>query len=351
MYSRCPVCTVRLGRNEVLEALPIGSRLAFDVKRGRVWVLCSQCRSWSLAPVGEKRQVIAEEAERAFEKAVVGVSSERIALGRVRDGTELIRVGGASEGELAGWRYGRRLVGRWRRHRLLTVGSVGVAAGLALLPAVGIVAATWLYAGAAGVGLLAQRMRTGRPVFVREGKEGTPGRDERRPGETALFRERDVTRILLLQGERGEGGWRVALDRWYLPPLELTRDEGRRALRAMLARWNARGGTPGQVQRATERVLDLGSVDRVFARAARDLNQGSAWEHHLAWPFRDTARIQWADPTLRLALEIAANDDLERRALEGELHLLEREWEEAEELARIADSLGKWGSASGPSDH
>jgi hypothetical protein len=350
MYSRCPVCTANLGRNEVLEGLPIGSRIAFDLARGRVWALCAQCRSWNLVPVGEEGRGIAEEAERAFGRGVVGVSSERIALGRVRDGTELIRVGGASEGEIAGWRYGRRLVGRWRRHRVLTVGSVGVAAGLALVPAVGIMTATWLYAGAAGAGLLAQRLRTGRPVFMREGNEGA-GREDEDPGGSGLFRERDVTRILLLPGEPEDGGWRVALDRWYLPPLELTRDEGRRAMRAMLARWNFRGGSPEQVRRATERVLDLGSVDQVFARAARDLNQGNAWEHHLAWPFRDTARIQWADPTLRLALEIASNDELERRVLEGELHLLEREWEEAEELARIAESLGRWSGRGDRMDH
>ena len=42
---------------------------------------------------------------------------------------------------------------------------------------------------------------------------------------------------------------------------------------------------------------------------------------------------------VRLALEMAAHEDTERRAMEGELKLLERQWREAEEVAAIADGL------------
>ena len=41
----------------------------------------------------------------------------------------------------------------------------------------------------------------------------------------------------------------------------------------------------------------------------------------------------------RLALEVAVADEVERRALEGELATLERAWRDAEEVAAIADSL------------
>ena len=47
----------------------------------------------------------------------------------------------------------------------------------------------------------------------------------------------------------------------------------------------------------------------------------------------------------RLALEMALHEEQERRALEGELWRLERAWEEAEEIAGIADNLllpGNW---------
>ena len=41
----------------------------------------------------------------------------------------------------------------------------------------------------------------------------------------------------------------------------------------------------------------------------------------------------------RLAIEMAVNEENERAALAGELALLELAWQEAEEVARIADSL------------
>jgi hypothetical protein len=40
-----------------------------------------------------------------------------------------------------------------------------------------------------------------------------------------------------------------------------------------------------------------------------------------------------------LALEMAAHEEQERRALEGELAALEAAWKEAEEIAAIADDM------------
>jgi hypothetical protein len=40
-----------------------------------------------------------------------------------------------------------------------------------------------------------------------------------------------------------------------------------------------------------------------------------------------------------LALEMALHDESERRALEGELALLEAAWRDAEDIARVADRL------------
>jgi hypothetical protein len=44
-------------------------------------------------------------------------------------------------------------------------------------------------------------------------------------------------------------------------------------------------------------------------------------------------------PALRLALEMVSHEDAERRALDGELRILEDAWREAEEIAAIADNL------------
>ena len=40
-----------------------------------------------------------------------------------------------------------------------------------------------------------------------------------------------------------------------------------------------------------------------------------------------------------MALEMALHEEQERRALEGELWMLERAWREAEEIAAISDNL------------
>jgi hypothetical protein len=40
-----------------------------------------------------------------------------------------------------------------------------------------------------------------------------------------------------------------------------------------------------------------------------------------------------------LALEMASHEQSEKRALEGELHLLEDAWREAEEIASISDNM------------
>ena len=58
MYSRCTRCKTHLGRNEVLEAFPVGRRMAFDPFKGRLWVLCPYCRSWNLAPILERWEAV-----------------------------------------------------------------------------------------------------------------------------------------------------------------------------------------------------------------------------------------------------------------------------------------------------
>jgi hypothetical protein len=50
-------------------------------------------------------------------------------------------------------------------------------------------------------------------------------------------------------------------------------------------------------------------------------------------------RLKELHPAVRLSIEMAAHEDTERAALAGELKLLERQWQEAEAVAKIADSL------------
>jgi hypothetical protein len=54
---------------------------------------------------------------------------------------------------------------------------------------------------------------------------------------------------------------------------------------------------------------------------------------------RGAKRLDEIEPQRRLALEMAAHEETERRALEGELHILETAWKDAEEIAAISDDM------------
>jgi hypothetical protein len=72
----------------------------------------------------------------------------------------------------------------------------------------------------------------------------------------------------------------------------------------------------------------------VFAHAAGRTRE---WGREQLWG--DTGALRFLPQPVRLALEMAAHEDVERRAMEGELALLEAAWREAEEVAAIADGL------------
>ncbi len=78
-------------------------------------------------------------------------------------------------------------------------------------------------------------------------------------------------------------------------------------------------------------------MEGVFREAAS--TQPSAWRA-LGAPMRSPHHALFRLPgPVRLGLEMVAHEETERRALEGELALLEAEWREAEEVAAIADDL------------
>ena len=109
-----------------------------------------------------------------------------------------------------------------------------------------------------------------------------------------------------------------------------------RAAGALLPLVNRSGGSAADVQRAVGIVEEAESPERLFASAARTLaaRSGSG--------FGDTRRrtsLKRVPLATRLALEMAAHEETERRALEGELYLLEEAWQQAEEIAAIADDM------------
>ncbi len=159
--------------------------------------------------------------------------------------------------------------------------------------------------------------------------------------------------------------------------LRLDSDAGIRTAGKLLAALNGTWIAAEQVRAAIRKLDDAGNPDGYFARVAH-LALRTSWGRLPDAP-RDvqalradasemerlalmlTHRSFWArgaigtEPRMalpvlsivdRLALEMAANEDSEREALQGELAELESAWREAEEIAEISDTLFDERSAS-----
>ena len=107
--------------------------------------------------------------------------------------------------------------------------------------------------------------------------------------------------------------------------------EAHRFAGAVLPRLNASGGARGTVRKAVDLIETTGHPERYLARIA----EGQRFQDRKGVP----GYIDKMPKPHRLALEMALHEEQERRALEGELWLLERAWREAEEIADISDKL------------
>jgi hypothetical protein len=54
VFTTCLFCNAPLAANESIESFPVGRRLAFDAKKGRLWVVCPRCAQWNLSPLDER---------------------------------------------------------------------------------------------------------------------------------------------------------------------------------------------------------------------------------------------------------------------------------------------------------
>jgi hypothetical protein len=315
VFANCIFCHADLGRNAAVEHFPIGRRLAFDAAKGRLWVVCRSCARWNLTPLEERWEAI-EECEGFFRDSRLRVSTDNIGLARIREGTELVRVGEPQRPEMAAWRYGAQFARRRRKYHLLIGGGVIAFAGL-----------QW---GVAGLGSSFfgyqwgwQAMKAGYErltairVPARHGN-GTVIVTNTTAKKSRLFVEPDTDDVALTIKSR------KALHRYV----------GADALRhasKLFPKVNLSGANREQVARATE----------VLERAARrgEPNLAGALLRTYRREFSRDAAMGKAPHELRLALEMSLHEDAERAALEGELTDLEDRWREAEEVAAISDDL------------
>lgn len=344
MYSSCLFCHADLGTNEAVAHFPVGRRLAFDTANGRFWVICQSCKRWNLSPLEERWDAM-DECERLYERTRLRMSTDNIGLARIAEGTELVRVGPALRPEMAAWRFGAQLAARRRRYRWVVAG--------------GVIAVGGCYAGVAAVGAgvgafqgiyqLVQRgyeraTRLVLPVPV----QSAPDPDA--PGwRWAAGRDRPQTPNEIAQATqtpRVETGHVRRVKLWSDPAnaelevkvpvigrrlVEYRGASAESVLPKIVAKFNRWGGSRSDEQMAVQ-MLTAVSDD-----GAPDLTTG-VLRRYLGGMLATKKLGEYGSAT-SLALEMALQEQRERELLAGELLALEFAWKEAEELARIADTL------------
>lgn len=332
MYSNCIFCRAALGANDMVEHFPIGQRLAFDASKGRLWVVCRRCERWNLSPLEERWEAI-EECERAFRATTLRLSTDNIGLAQLRDGTELVRIGTPLRPELAAWRYGDQF-GRRRRRTLVRsgIGLAVIGGAIAGGAAIGVsmAGALWAYAGV-------RALTHGSPDSVVAVISDADGGDV--PVTAA------VLALSRLAWDTDTLTWVLELPTTHDGVMILRDADAMRAAAFLMPAANRFGASRAVTREAVELFERHQHAEALFRAVAaqwdgtgagyRDLPNGRI-EFVAHGPHGYLTRLA---PAQRLALEMAAHEDTERAALEGELRELEAAWRRAEEIAAISDDL------------
>jgi hypothetical protein len=321
MYSTCIFCDRPLGRNEVIEAFPVGRRLAFDSSSGRLWAVCPTCRRWNLTPLEERWEAL-EECERVFRDLRTRVHSPEIGMAVHPEGLRLIRVGAPLPVEFALVRFGEAFNQRLRKFAFYT--------GLASAAGVTVVTMGAFSGFAAGFiggqlptvisAIQSLRSRVVLPL---------PG------GEIVKVWP---ARVDLLNPEReGETGLRV---KHKGGEAVLVGADARRAASKVLPAVNRQGALRKTVRTAVEQLQEAGGpeglIQETWGKARPRPGAGIRWVMSNDMKAGNMSALPAAT---RLGLEMALQEEQERRAMEGELAALAAAWREAEAIAKISDDL------------
>ena len=308
VFSTCLHCHHPLGRNQVIEHFPVGRKFAFDGAKGRLWVVCTRCRRWNLTPLEERWEAI-EECERLYRGTRLRAATDNIGLARVGDGMEIVRIGRPQTPEFAAWRYARDFGRRWMTRGLPLAAGAGVLQGLnpTLTGTVPGPVSLAIVAGLATTFVVTQWRVARARIALPSGRVATIS----------------GPRLRCVRLEPQPGGWSVSAGDRYTP-VPLSGPDAIPALRALMTARNYAGAPQDEVERAIQVLADAGDPERFISRLARASQRTG---------------IRNFPPEIAMALEMALHEGTERRALEGELGLLEHEWELAEEIAAIADDM------------
>ena len=317
MFTRCIFCHAQLSANESLEHFRHGRKVAFDPGRGRLWAICSGCGRWNLAPIEERWEALEELERLATDRARLLSKTDNIALLRAAD-LELVRVGDARLNEEAWWRYGRDLL--QRRKRSYVIQGAEVVAMIAAAVATGGMAT-----GFVGTSIFLPIARWSR--FGRVAWRGRSTCERCGVALTELRFSETGSLALAPSGEDGETMVIAACPRCGREEdgagHRLTGTQAEHLLRRALAYRHFVGASENRLRDATRAIEEAGSVQRLTRTLAERRVRLDGLEKH--------------ERTHAIALEIAVNEETERKLLELELAELERRWKEEEEIAAIAD--------------
>ncbi len=336
MFTTCIHCNTDLGRNEAFETFPVGTRLAFDASRGRLWVVCRACARWNLSPLDERWETI-EAAERRYRASRLRVSTDNVGLARLREGMDLIRIGEAQRPEMAAWRYGDQFGKRRRRQMLITSAVVGSAVTLA---------GGIIYVGASVGSLAGIWGNTGiRDILVHGMPNTVVARIPMADGRLIPVRRKDARNTVI---ERGGAPDQFSLSfKSKNDSHHVVGDEAMRIAARLMPTVNRFGGSAKQVSEAVDLLEEAGDPVQVlrtlqqrFGGSSEAIRAVSRWKRATSESRpQDRGTLKNLAPRDSLALEMALHEESERRAMDGELAALETAWREAEEIANIADNM------------
>jgi hypothetical protein len=279
-------------------------------------------------------------------------------VARLRDGTRLIRVGDALPVERAVWRYGRGLHRRRFRAQAWKVARRGTSVLGFAAPFLAPLAMSAV--SVLSLGYVVEEVRQYRRadhLAYRLGAHESP------TGRALHLRWRDLSAVRMAPAADGA----LRLEAWHwaeMPvaphgPVVISGAAASALLGKALVRINRAGANDRILEHAVRTVEAAGGADQMlhgagaqgYGLAAPDVALGELMPTFSAVlramrlkapppPRPPTPDITPLHATSSaLALEIALHDETERRAMEGELPMLEAMWRDAEEIASIADRL------------
>jgi hypothetical protein len=338
MYSTCIFCNQSLGTNEAIEIFPIGRRISFDAAMGRLWVICRKCERWNLSPLEIRWEVI-EECERLFRDTRLRVTTDNIGMAKLPEGLELVRLGKPMRDEFAAWRYGDQFGRRRQRSIAYTAAGAG-AVGLVLVggAVIGVsMGGAWYGYSQIIRGIMNERIasRLRHPDTDEKIKVQLKHLEKSRfvptgvPGEWELH----------VQYARG---WSSGLSTGGGETLVYQGEDAMEVAGKLMARANRSGGNKQTINQAVQRIETVGDPESFLDEAVREserLRREKAGDNPKKLAKATAGSLAKLPKDIRLAIEMATHEESERRAMEGELEILESAWKRAEEIAGIADGL------------